>query len=203
MSKPNPVTRARYRAPDRSTEVTKVMRQMACGQRDHIDEKISAKHLVSPCQALLELSYRTARCGSVRKPAAYRVRPEALECWRGWTQGTDRGVLEESVCRKREMSPAVCTYRGGPGKPGDTPGTPWRGPSNSYFEGPRSLMLTCLYPTVGPARRRHAASRRHGNGPRAVPAPHRSSPKEPNRVLRRRVEGRTSARWPTAPPGIG
>lgn len=170
MSKPNPVTRARYRATDRSTKVTKVISEIAWCQRDYIDEKISWKHLVSACQALLELSQRTARCGSVRKPAAYRVRPEALECWRGWSQGTDRGVLEESVSWKQEMSPTVCTHRGGPGKPGGTPGTPWQGPSNSYFEGPCSLRLPCFYLTAGPSQRRHAANAHDGRGSRKCAA---------------------------------
>ena len=98
---------------------------------------------MSPCQTLLELSQRTARCGSVRKPAAYRVKPRTLECWRGWSQGTGRGAVRGFGPWQQEASRAVCTHREGPGQPGETPKAPWQGPSNSYFEGPCS-MSACL-----------------------------------------------------------
>ena len=94
-SNPKLVTQERYRerlpGPISRTRVDEVAEKNQCDESAYIDEKFFGEPLVSPCQRLLNISYRTARCGTVRKLVAYRARPGSLRVLAGMAAGSGSG----------------------------------------------------------------------------------------------------------------
>jgi len=127
--------------PGHRTRVKHVTNDEQCIQRCHIDEKISAEHLVSACQSLLYFTQRTARCGSVRRPAAYRVRPGNSRVLAGMAARYE----SRNATKVRSGGNTRCASRTAhiakaPGNRANRSSVPWQGPSNSYFEGPCSFL---------------------------------------------------------------
>ena len=82
---------------DRLTDVSTSIKSMLAvheekiTRQEKIDEVIFGEPLVSPCHGLLRISQRTARCGTVRKLAAYRARPGSPRVLAGMAAGSGSG----------------------------------------------------------------------------------------------------------------
>ena len=96
------VTEERYRerrpGPISRTTVDEVAQKNQCDECVQIDKEIFGEPLVSPCQRLLDIFQRTARCGTVRKLAAYRARPGNPRVLAGVAAGSGSG--KETSCRR-------------------------------------------------------------------------------------------------------
>ena len=128
--------------------------------------------------------------------------PGIPECWRGWRQGTDRGMPRRTgrVATPDERR-GLHTPRMAPGNRADRSSVPWQGPSNSYFEGPCSFVPRPCEALRLP--RRGARS----NAPRTTEpdaaCPRRVRLLDANRAAVVSPSGRTNAQSPIAPPGSG
>src|SRR6056297_1270105 len=101
------------------TKVKRVTNGKQCIQRVYIDEKILPKHLVSACQSLLYSTQRTARCGSVRRPAAYRVRPGNPRVLAGVAaRYGSRNATKNRSGGNTRRAPRTAHTADGPGQPG-------------------------------------------------------------------------------------
>ena len=134
----NPIRKAPL---GRRTRVKHVTNDEQCIQRGHIDEKILPEHLVSACQSLLYFTQRTARCGSVRRPAAYRVRPGSSRVLAGMAaRYGSRNATKDRLGGNTRRAPRTAHIAEAPGNRANPSSVPWQGPSNSYFEGPCSFV---------------------------------------------------------------
>ena len=81
-------------------------------------------------------AFRSARCGSVRKPVTYQGKPGRPECWRvGDTERIEESTKASTALETAERPRREAQSRGA-GQPEARTGLLEQGPSNSYFGGP-------------------------------------------------------------------
>ena len=111
---------------------------------------------MSPCQRLLQISQRTARCGTVRKLAAYRARPGSPRVLAGMAAGSGSG--KETCCRRCGNSGRATrtAHTASPGKPGGGRNFHGKAPRTHTSRGLALVLVALVYRPVGIRRLRRA-----------------------------------------------
>ena len=121
--------------------MTRIVRCDECESSVNIDDDFFDKPLVSACIWGVDITQRTARCGSVRKPVTYQGKPGRPECWRvGNTERIEESAKASTALETAERPRREAQSRGA-GQPEARTRLLEQGPSNSYFGGPYFISL--------------------------------------------------------------